>query len=394
MDLENKKVLVRVDYNVPIQDGIVEDDTKLKATIPTINFLLEKNCRIILISHLDRPQELLNEGKSFEEVKRKLTLKPVAEKLSEILDIEFAFADDSIGMKSVNQDIPEADIVLMENIQFHNGETKNDENFAQELASMAEIYVNDGFGQSHREYASFCAITKFLPSCAGFLVENEVKQLSKILAPKKPFIAIVAGAKADKIGPLKLLCKKADYILIGGVLANTFLKAKNYNIGSSKFDEETFDDAKEIIKLADKKLILPSDFIVADRLDSNAKIKTVKIGQMEKGWIAADIGPETVNDYKNRLKNAKTVLWAGPLGAFEIEKFSNGTREIGNFLASLNITKIVGGGDSAAALEKFNLTEKMTYVSTGGGASLEFIEKEGKLPALLALENYYKKSKK
>lgn len=392
MDLENKRVLVRVDYNVPIKNGIVEDDTRLKATVPTINFLLKKNCKIILMSHLGRPKDLLKEGKSFEQVKEELTLKPVADKLKNILKKNVFFAENSITLDSVNENIPDEGIVLLENIQFHKGETKNDEKYAKQLASLADVYVNDGFGQSHREYASFCAITKFLPSCAGFLVEKEAKELSKILNPKKPFVAIVAGAKADKIGTLKVLSKKADYILIAGVLANTFLKAKGFDIGSSKFDEETFNAAKEIIALSGKKLILPSDFIAADKFDNNANTKIIK-NSIEKGWIALDIGPETINDYKNKLKNAKTILWAGPLGVFEMEKFSNGTRQIGNFIADLDATKIVGGGDSAAAVKKFNLAKKMTHVSTGGGASLEFIEKEGKLPALTALENYYNQSK-
>jgi phosphoglycerate kinase len=261
------------------------------------------------------------------------------------------------------------------------------------LASLADIYVNDGFGQNHREYASFCAITEFLPSYAGCLVEKEIKQLSKLLTPEKPFIAIVAGAKPDKIAALKLLTKKADNILVGGVLANTFLKAKGYNIGSSKFDKETFDDAKQIIELAGKKLMLPEDVIIADKFDNEAETKTVSIKEIPKEWISMDIGPETIKNYKEQLKTAKTILWVGPLGVFEIEKFSNGTKQIGNFLSTLKAIVIVGGGDSSAAIQGFDLADKMTHVSIGGGASLEFIEKEGKLPALLALEDYYKKSK-
>lgn len=265
--------------------------------------------------------------------------------------------------------------------------------FARKLAGMADIYVNDAFGASHRDHASVSAITKLLPSCAGFLVEKEVKELSKLLNPKRPFVAIVAGAKADKIGALKTLAKKADKILVGGLLANTFLKAKGYDIGSSKFDEETFAVAKEIIGLAGKKLILPVDTVVADKFDNNANIKIVNTNKMPKEWMSLDIGPETIKNYENELKDAKTILWAGPLGVFEMEKFSKGTREIGNFIGSLDAEKIVGGGDSAAAVQSFNLSDKITHVSTGGGASLEFIEKEGKLPALVALENHYNSSK-
>ena len=389
MDIEGKKVLVRVDYNVPIKNGMVADDTRLKATIPTINFLLENNCKIILMSHLGRPKDLFKKGKSMEEVKKELTLKPVAEDLSELLGMEVGFADDCI-----DTDLPEdKDVILLENLRLHKEEEKNDEEFAKKLAVLAEVYVNDAFGASHRDHASVSAITNFLPSCAGLLVEKEVKELSKLLNPERPFVAIVAGAKADKIGALRVLAKKADRILIGGVLANTFLKAKGYDIGNSKFDEETFAVAKEIIGLAGKKLIFPVDSVIADKFDKDAQTKVVKTNSMPKGWMSLDIGPETIENYKNQLNDAKTVLWAGPLGVFEMEKFSKGTREIGNFIGSLNVEKIVGGGDTAAAIQSFGLAGKVTHVSTGGGASLEFIEKEGKLPALVALENYYNRSK-
>ena len=393
MDLEGKKVLVRVDYNVPIKNGMVEDDTRLKATVPTINFLLEKNCKIILMSHLGRPAKLLKKGKNFEEVKKELTLKPVAEDLNDILGVDVVFAEDSIGLDSVNAEIPEGDVVLLENVQFNRGEKKNEEEYAKKLASLADIYVNDGFGQNHREYASFCAITRFLPSCAGLLVEKEVNQLSKLLKPEKPFVAIVAGAKADKIEALKVLSKKADKILVGGVLANTFLKAKDVDIGASKFDGETFNIAKELIGLAGKKLLLPVDNIVADKFDNSANTQVVTVDKTPKEWMALDIGPETIKNYKNELKDAKTIFWAGPLGAFEMERFSKGTKEIGEFLGTLRATVIAGGGDTAAAINTFQLSNKITHVSTGGGASLEFIEKEGKLPGLVALEDAYVKSK-
>jgi len=389
MELEGKKVLVRVDYNVPIKKGMVEDDTRLKATIPTINFLLEKNCKIILMSHLGRPKKLLKKGKSIEEVKEELTLKPIAQDLSEILGVDVAFVDDCIDVK-----IPEDnDVVLLENLRFHPEEEKNDDEFAKKLASLADIYVNDAFGACHRDHASVSAVTKFLPSCAGLLVEKETGQLSKLLNPEKPFAAIVAGAKADKIGALKLLANKAHKILIAGVLANTFLKAKGVDIGASKFDEETFNVAKEIIDLAGDKLKFPSDFIIADKFDNDTNTKTVTVDKILKEWMAMDIGPETIKNYKDELKDAKTVFWAGPLGVFEMEKFSTGTREIGEFLGSLGVTVIAGGGDTAAAINNFELADKLTHVSTGGGASLEFIEKEGKLPGLVALEEAYNKAK-
>ena len=389
MDLENKKVLVRVDYNVPIINGMVEDDTKLKATIPTINFLLEKNCKIILMSHLGRPQKLLKKGKKLEEIKKELTLKPVAEDLGEILSVEVGFIDDCI-----NSEIPEdKDIVLLENLRFHKEEINDDREFAKKLAENGEVYVNDAFGSCHNKHASVSAITEFLPSCAGSLVEKEVKQLHMLLKPEKPFMVIVGGTKEDKIKAIKVLIKKADKILTGGVLANTFYKAKEYKIGSSEFGEEMINIAQEIIENADTKLVLPEDFVVADKFGNDAETKIVKANKIPSKWMVLDIGPETIEKYKRVLKDARTVLWAGPLGAFEMEKFSYGTQAIGEFLGTLPAYVIVGGGDTTTAIQCFDLADKMSYISTGGGASLEFIEKEGKLPALVALENYYKKSK-
>jgi len=389
MDLENKKVLVRVEFNVPIKNGMVVDDTRIRATIPTLNYLLEKHCKIILMSKLGRPEELFEKGMKLEEVKKKLTYKPVADDLSDILGMEVGFVEDCI-----NVEIPEdKDIVMLENLRFHKEELTNNKTFAKKLSEHGEIFVNDAFGNCHREHASVSAITEFLPSCAGFLVEKEVRQLSKLLKPERPFVAIVAGAKADKIGALKVMSKKADKILIGGVLANTFLKANGIDIGASTFDQETFNIAKNLIKSAGKKLVLPSDVIVADNFDNKANIKTVNVEKIPKAWLALDIGTKTVDNYKKELKNAKTILWAGPLGVFEMKKFSNGTKQIGNFLSKLKATVIVGGGDTVAVIQSLDLADKMTHVSTGGGASLEFIEKEGKLPALVALEKAYLRSK-
>jgi len=389
MELEGKNVLVRVDYNVPIKNGMVEDDTRLRATIPTINLLLEKNCKIILMSHLGRPAKLLKKGKSIEEIKKELTLKPVAEDLNDLLGVDVGFVDDC-----VNVEVPkENDVVLLENLRFHEEEEKDDEEFAKKLSLNADVYVNDAFGACHRKHASVSAITKLLPSCAGLLVEKEINQLSKLLNPEKPFIAIVAGAKADKIGALKVLAQKADKILIAGVLANTFLKVKGINIGASNFDEETFSVAKEIIEQAGNKLKFPVDFTIADKIGNNANKQIVSIDKIPKEWMALDIGPETIKQFEEELHNAKTIFWAGPLGVFEMQKFSKGTKEIGEFLGSLNVTVIVGGGDTAAAINNFELADKITHVSTGGGASLEFIEKEGKLTGLVALEKAYNKAK-
>src|SRR3989338_7488321 len=353
MEIDGKKVLVRVDYNVPIKNGMVEDDTRLRATVPTINHLLEKNCKVILMSHLGRPKDLLKKGKGIEEIKKELTLKPVAEDLAEILGVDVAFVEDCI-----DAEIPkENDVVLLENLRFYDEEEKNDAEFAKKLAAHADVYVNDAFGACHRDHASVSAITKFLPCGAGFLVEKETKQLSKLLSPERPFIAIVAGAKGDKIGALKALANKADKILIAGVLANTFLKAKGIDIGASKFDEETFSAAKEIIDLAGDKLKFPVDCVAADKFDNGANTRTVAAGSIPEGWMALDIGPETIESYKNEIKDAKTVFWAGPLGVFEMEKFSNGTKEIGKFLTSLGITVIAGGGDTVSAINHFNLSK-------------------------------------
>jgi phosphoglycerate kinase len=384
MDVEGKRILLRVDFNVPIKNGVVEDDSRLKAAVPTINHLLEKNCKIILISHLGRPQKLLKEGIPSNEIKKNLSLKPVSDELSEILGVEVSFVDDCIGIE-----IPNCDLVMLENLRFHKEEEKNDDIFAQKLASYADIFVNDAFGASHRDHASVSAITKILPSCAGFLLNKEIKELTKVLEPKRPFVAIVAGSKPDKIGALKSLGTFSDKILVGGVLANTLLKAKGIDIGISKFDEEAFNAAAEIIKMSNIKL--PIDFVVGDSLENNTLTEIRKIDDIPKDRMNLDIGPETIISYKEELEKACTIFWAGPLGVFEIDKFANGTRAIGDFIVSLDAVKIVGGGDTISALNKFNLADKMTYISTGGGASLEFIEKKGKLPALIALEQSYVK---
>ncbi len=384
MNLENKRVLVRVDYNVPIKDGKVTDDTRIKRTLKTIKYLLEKNCRLIIMSHLGRPYKDLKKGVPMEEVKKKYTMQPVADKLKELLNQDVSFAKD-YTKKGINDD----KIILLENLRLHEGEKKNDREFAKKLASFAEIFVNDAFGTCHREQASVFSVPKFLPSCAGFLVQNEIEQLSKLLKPKKPFIAIIGGAKADKIGVIRSLLPKVDNMIIGGVLANTFHKARGTDIKSSKFDDETLELAKEFID--DKKIILPEDAVAADKYGENAKSRNVKIEEIPDGWLIMDIGKKTIEDYKEILKDAKTVVWGGPLGVFEFKKFSNGTKEIAKFISELNATTIIGGGDSAAAVDKFNLADKMTHVSTGGGASLQFIEKEGKLPALVALEEAAKK---
>ena len=392
LDIEGKKVLVRVDFNVPIKEGKIWDITRLKASIPTIEYLIKNKCKLILMSHLGRPKELFAEGKTLDEVKKELTLKPVAKELSNLLGKKVFFAEDSITQDFVISHIPKEDIVLLENIQFHKGETKNDEAFAKKLASLADIYVNDGFGQSHREYASFCAITKFLPSCAGFLVEKELRVMGKAMeAPDKPFIGILGGIKiSDKIKVIENLLKKVDKLLIGGAMIFTFFKAQGKNIGISKVEDENVDLARKL--LHNKKIVLPVDVVVADKFDANADSKIVDVDEIPDDWMGLDIGPATIKNYKEILKNTKTIVWSGPLGVFEFEKFANGTKEIAEFLSTLNATTIVGGGDSAASVEKFGYASKLTHVSTGGGASLEFFEGK-KLPGIAALEESYKRFK-
>ena len=377
MELDNKKVIVRVDYNVPIKDGKVADDTRINRTLPTINYLLEKDCKIILMSHLGRPK-----GKVVED----LRLDPIGRRMSEILKKDVKKLNNNTGpeVEKAASKMQPKDIILLENIQFHPGEIANDDSFGKELANLADVYVNDGFGQCHRTYGSYCAITKFIPSCVGFLVEKEINELGKLLEPEKPFVAIIGGAKADKISVIKSLLPKVDNMIIGGVLANTFQKAKGLDIKASKFDEETLEQAKEIAD--DNKIVLPEDVLAADKFEEGAETKNVSINDIPDGWMVVDIGKNSVKNYCDLLRKAKTIVWAGPLGVFEIDAFADGTKKIAKFLAGLDSTTIIGGGDSAAAVNKFGLAEKMTHVSTGGGASLEFIEKEGKLPALVALE--------
>ena len=383
MDLKNKRVLIRVDYNAPIKDGKVADDTKLRRTLPTLNYLLKQNCRIILMSHLGRPDKDMKKGASMEEVREKYTMQPVADKLKELLGKNISFVEDYI-----KNNPPNDEIILLENLRFNKEEKEDDEEFAKQLASFADIYVNDAFGTCHRKHASVHAITKFLPGCIGFLVEKEIEELSKLLNPKKPFIAIIGGAKADKINVIKSLLPKVSSMIIGGVLANTFQKARGIDIKASKFDKESLELAKN---LTNEKIILPNEVIAADSFEETAKTKNVNILNIPDNWMIVDIGNKAIETYKEYLKEAKTVVWAGPLGVFEIKNFSKGTKEIAKFISNLKATTIIGGGDSATAINKLHLADKMTHVSTGGGAALEFIEKQGKLPALVALEESSKR---
>jgi len=379
MDITGKKVLVRVDFNVPLDDdGNITDDSRIKAALPTIQFLLEKNSKIVLMSHLGRPK-----GKAVDELKMDI----VATHLSVLLGQKVTKMDDCI-----NIDMPEDEIVLLENLRFHEEEKKNDESFAEKLASLADVYVNDAFGTCHRTHASVDAITHHLPSCAGRLLQKEVETLSKAMEkPERPFIAILGGAKvSDKIGVIENLLPKVDAILIGGAMMFTFLKANGHEIGRSLVEDDKLQLAEELIKNAGNKVILPVDTVVADSKTAAADPKTVPVNDIPSDMFGLDIGEETVAVFSEMLKDAKTVLWNGPMGMFEVEQFAAGTREIAKAVAELKGTTIIGGGDSVAAVKQLGLTEKMTHVSTGGGASLELLE--GKtLPALAALEENQKK---
>ena len=387
LDVKGKKVLVRVDYNVPLdkKTNEIADDKRIKETLPTIKYLADRKAKVILCSHLGRP-----DGKAVES----LRMGKVAIRLGQLMNKKIKKLDDCVGSKVENEIsmMNDGDVVVLENLRFHPEEEANDENFSRQLAGLADIYVNDAFGTCHRAHASTYGVAKHLKSAAGFLVEKELKIMGKAIEnPDKPLIGILGGAKiSDKIKVIENLLAKVDKLLIGGAMIFTFFKAQGKHVGNSKIENEYVELAKKLLK--NKKIVLPVDVIAADKFDANADSKVADANSIPDGWMGLDIGPETVKNYKAILKDAKTVIWCGPLGVFEFEKFSNGTREIAGFLATLKATTIVGGGDSAAAVEKFGFADKLTHVSTGGGASLEFFEGK-KLPGIEALEESYKRFK-
>lgn len=382
VDLKEKSVLIRVDFNVPLDDNLnITDDIRIRAALPTIKYALKQEAKkVILASHLGRP-----DGK----VVDKLRLNPVAKRLEELLGAPVRKLDDCIG-DGIKSQIAAAKerLILLENLRFHPEEEANDSNFAKELSSLADIFVNDAFGTAHRAHASTEGVTHYLKSVAGFLLEKEIKYLGDCLeSPGKPFIAILGGSKvSDKIGVIENLLNKVDGILIGGGMAYTFLKAQGKPIGNSKLENDKIDIAKSILNKSNEKrinIILPVDNVVCDKIDANASVKTVG-ENIPDGWIGVDIGPKTVENFKRELKTAKTIVWNGPLGIFEMEKFAKGTKVIAEFIAGLKAISIIGGGDTAAAIAKFGLSDKMTHISTGGGASLEFMEGKA-LPGIAAL---------
>ncbi len=383
IDLKNKKVLVRCDFNVPMdEEKNITDNTRIVAALPTIKYLIEQNCRIILCSHLGRPKG---------EVNNKYSLEPVAKELSKLLGQEVLMAKDVIGedAKKLSENLQPKQVMLLENVRFHREETDNDENFAKELASMAEVYVNDAFGTAHRAHASTAGVAKFLPAVSGFLIEKEINFLGDTLQnPQRPFVAILGGAKvSDKIGVIDSLLEKVDTLIIGGGMAYTFFKAQGYEVGNSICEIDKLDLAREAMQKAkDKgvKLVLPVDTKVGKEFKPDTESKVVKCTEIPADWEGFDIGTETIKLFAEEIKNAKTVIWNGPLGLFEFEQFAVGTNAIAQLLAQIDATTIIGGGDSAAAVEKAGLADKITHISTGGGASLEFLEGK-KLPGIECL---------
>ncbi|PAE25692.1 MULTISPECIES: phosphoglycerate kinase [Bacillaceae] len=385
VELKGKRVFCRVDFNVPMKEGQVTDETRIKAALPTIEYLMNQGAKVILASHLGRPK-----GSVVEE----LRLTPVAKRLSELLGKEVKKADEAYGdsVKAMVDALSEGDVLLLENVRFYAGEEKNDPELAKAFAELADVYVNDAFGAAHRAHASTEGIAHHLPAVSGLLMEKELDVLGKALSnPERPFTAIIGGAKVkDKIGVIENLLEKVDNLIIGGGLAYTFVKANGHEVGKSLLEEDKIDLAKSFMEKAKDKgvnLYMPVDVVVADDFSEEANIKTVAIEEIPSDWEALDIGPKTRDIYSDVIQNSKLVIWNGPMGVFELNKFAGGTRAVAEALAEANDTySVIGGGDSAAAVEKFHLADRMSHISTGGGASLEFMEGKA-LPGVVALND-------
>lgn len=381
LDVEGKKVIVRVDFNVPIKEGKITDDTRITAALPTINYLLDHGAAVILMSHLGRP-------KTKEDLQ--YSLKPVAEHLATLVNVPVKFASDCRGeiAQAASAELKPGEILVLENTRFYPEESKNDLEMSRDLASLADLYVNDAFGSAHRAHSSTAGIADFLPAAAGFLMEKEIKYLGNAIAePVRPFVAILGGAKiSDKIGVINNLLKTADKILIGGGMANTFLKAQGYKMADSLVEAEVLDTAKDLLSRANDKIVLPIDMVLANAFDAEAEMETMALGDVPAGWRVLDIGPLTVQLFGDVILAAGTVVWNGPMGVFEFPRFAEGTFGVARAVANSDAVSIIGGGDSVSAINQSGLSDKITHISTGGGASLEMLEGL-ELPGLAVLNN-------
>jgi phosphoglycerate kinase len=379
IDVKGKKVLVRVDFNVPIKDGKVEDDTRIQAALPTIRYLLDHGAAVLLCSHLGRPKDGPDP---------KYTMRPTAVHLSKLLGKPVAFSEECVGpiAEAAAKALKPGEVLVLENTRFYPGETKNNPEMSKQLAALADVYVNDAFGSAHRAHASTEGVAHLLPGVAGFLMEKEIKYLGQAIAdPKRPFVAILGGAKiSDKIGVIRNLLEKADLVLIGGGMANTFFKAQGYRVGDSLVDDEALETARELLKDGSTHLRLPVDVVIADKFEEAAEHKVVEMGNIPDSWRILDIGPQTVTAFAKALHGAGTVVWNGPMGVFEFPNFARGTFGVAKAVADSGAVSIVGGGDSVSAINQSGLSDKITHISTGGGASLEFLGGR-RLPGVEAL---------
>lgn len=380
IDVQGKKVLVRVDFNVPIENGTVGDDTRIQAALPTIQHLLDQNAAVILTSHLGRPKG---------EPSPDLSLEPVAAYLKGLLEAPVSFAKDCIGpvAEQAAADLEQGQVLVLENTRFHPGEKQNDPEMAKKLAGLADVFINDAFGTAHRAHASNVGVAEYLPSAAGYLLEKEIQYLGEATAdPDRPFVAILGGAKVSgKIDVIQALLSKTDAILIGGGMANTFFTAQGYDMADSLVEDDVLDLARSLLEKSGGKIHLPVDLVIADDFDADAQKKTIPVGDVPEGWRVLDIGPETVENYAQIIREAGMVTWNGPMGVFEFPRFAEGTYSLAEAVAQSEAVSIIGGGESAAAAQNSGMADQFTHISTGGGASLEMLE-GATLPGLAALD--------